>query len=224
MEKNDFNLGVITAPRTFHQLGVLILDGSGSMSGKAAGNVSKAQAVNDAVRGMLTRFKVSRHKNNFSFAIVTFDGQARIHTPVTAAMNIDDNGNYDPMDQHGGGTDIGEGLNLGQTIAKDFLDNASKEDVPHSVIMLVMSDGMCGNPNHTRNTASDIKKNSNVRICTTLFAQIGESDSESKEAEVLLKEIASEPVMGYKAVYDADTLRKFFIASVSSASGIIKID
>jgi hypothetical protein len=59
-----------------------------------------------------------------------------------------------------------------------------------------------------------------VTLCTTLFATIGQSDA---AGEALLRDIATDPVMGYKTVYDAETLRNFFERSMSAASGGIHI-
>jgi Mg-chelatase subunit ChlD len=109
-------------PKSFDQLGILVLDGSSSMGGVTAdGKLSKAQAVNSSVRDLLTRLKASRVKANFSMAVVTFDSAAKRHTDVTPVADIDDYAEYDPMIGHGGGTDIGEGLRCAGQIAKDFL-------------------------------------------------------------------------------------------------------
>jgi hypothetical protein len=86
-----------------------------------------------------------------------------------------------------------------------------------------MSDGCCSNPVKTREVADRIKNGVNasrVRICSTLFATIGNTDV---AGETLLREIASDPVMGYKTVYDGETLRGFFERSLSAASGGIHI-
>jgi hypothetical protein len=57
---DDITIQRVTAPKTWEQLGVLVLDGSGSMSGETTGNTTKAQGVDSAVREMFTRFKASR--------------------------------------------------------------------------------------------------------------------------------------------------------------------
>ena len=84
-----------------------------------------------------------------------------------------------------------------------------------------MSDGECQNSASTRQVAEAIKKGPNgsrITICSTLFATVG---TPNPGAEALLKEIASDPVRNYKTVYDANTLRGFFVASLSSASGVV---
>jgi hypothetical protein len=65
-------------PPDWRELGVLVLDGSVSMTWdieelKELGfGGKKAAAVNMAVRDLLTRFKIGRKKNNFTFAVVKF--------------------------------------------------------------------------------------------------------------------------------------------------------
>lgn len=223
MTHNDFILDDMpTVPQTFHQLGILVLDGSGSMSDMAEGKVTKADAVNIGVRELLTRLIASKNSKDFSIAVVTFDTHARIHTATTrvddgSGNTIDDNNDYNPLNGHGGGTDIGEGLKVAHSLAEQFLASAPPDSVPHSVVIVVMSDGMSGGD--PISIANAIKQNPKVTICTTLFARKGDSDTESQRAQQLLKEIASSPVH-YKTVYDAETLRKFFIASVSSGKNV----
>ncbi len=222
-EKNAepvLSIGAMKSSRQFRQLGILVEDGSGSMSGGAPGNMTKAQAVNLATREMLTRFKVSKKVKNFDFAVVTYDGEASVHTGPTPAETIDDNASYDPTAGHGGGTDIGAGLEKAREMAEAFLAQAPAGGVPHSVVIVVMSDGECGNPDNTRRVAASIKSGphgSRITICSTLFAEVG---NPNPAAEGLLKEVATDPVSGYKTVYDATTLRGFFFRSMSSASGV----
>jgi uncharacterized protein YegL len=76
------DIGEVTESRTFHQLGILVLDGSGSMAAIGDGNISLADSVNRAVREFLGYFKNSSIANNFSFAVITFDNDAKVHTPM----------------------------------------------------------------------------------------------------------------------------------------------
>lgn len=209
-------IGLVVAPPSFHQLGLLVLDGSGSMSEPAAGNITKAQAVNVAVREMLTRFKASRHVRNFSFAVVSFDEDAAVHTPITAATAIDDYADYDPLNGRGGGTRIAAGLESARTVAAEFLRR--EHPVPPTVVIVLMSDGRDGegglaDPRDTLRLAEEIKRTPHVTICTTYFARVGSVDPPSQEH---LRSIATNPETGYKTVYDAETLRRFFIASLSA--------
>jgi Mg-chelatase subunit ChlD len=219
--KDDvLRVGKIETPKQFAQLGILVMDGSESMNEPAAGNITKAQATNNAIRELFTRFKVSRVARNFTFAIVTFDDKAKIRLQPTDVGSLDDNGDYDPTKGHGDGTCIYRALEEAERLANDFLANAPEGGVPHSVVILVMSDGLCSDPQLTKQAADRIKKGpygSKVTICSTLFATIGNADP---AGEQLLREIATDPVIGYKTVYDAETLRNFFIRSISSVSGV----
>jgi Mg-chelatase subunit ChlD len=215
--ERTMDVGVVMAPQTFSQLGVLVLDGSGSMSDPARGKVSKAQAVNGAVREMLTRFSVSRHARNFSFAVVAFDERASVHTGVTPAEAINDNADYDPMRGHGGGTDIGAGLREAQRVAEEFLRTAP-DDIPGSVVIVLMSDGLDGDPAGSLRLAETLKGNPAVTLCTTYFSGVGAAEQAAQDH---LRELASDPATGFKTVYDADTLRKFFIASVSAGRNVV---
>lgn len=212
----DFNLGEIVVPRTFHQLGILILDGSGSMGAQTAGKITKADAVNMAVRELLTRLSVSKNKKNFSIAVVTYDHIAQVHTPITSVETIDDNADYNPLNGHGGGTDIGSGITQGYQIAQQFLSQVKEGDVPHSVVMVVMTDGECQHPDNTKEIANTVKQAPNITLCTTLFGTIGEANP---TAQALMQEVATTPAQ-YKTVYDAESLRKFFVASVSSGKNV----
>ncbi len=131
-------------PATFRQLGILVLDGSGSMGEMTASKVSKAQMVEQAVKELLGLLKKSRVKSNFSIAVVTFDTSATVHTPASSVKDIDDYANYNPMIGHGGGTDIGVALRCAEGVAQQFLSGSSTESVPRSVVIVVMSDGMSG--------------------------------------------------------------------------------
>jgi Mg-chelatase subunit ChlD len=215
--ERTMDVGFVRTPQTFSQLGVLVLDGSGSMADPARDKISKAQSVNVGVREMLTRFSVSRHKRNFSFAVVTFDEQASVHTPVTAVEEIDDNAGYDPMAGHGGGTDIGAGLREARRIAEGFLQTAP-EDIPATAVIVVMSDGLDFQPERTLDIAGEIKANPRITICTTYFGEVGAVEPEAQEH---LRALATDPVNGFKTVYDAESLRKFFEASVSAGTNLV---
>lgn len=215
-------VGPIKTPAMFNQLGILVLDGSGSMKETTKGNITKAEAVNDSVRNVLTRFKRSRHVRNFSFAVVTFDDQAKVHTPVTAAVDLNDDGDFDPLRDHGGATDIGGGLVEAKRIAGDFLRKAPR-DAPSSVVIVVMSDGRdgdggVGDPEQTIRIAEEIKSNPAITICSTYFAGI---DSQGQSEQDNLRSIASDPSRHYKTVSDAESLRTFFIASLSLNTGVM---
>jgi len=197
-------------PKTFDQLGILVLDGSASMGEEALNKMSKADAVSLAVRELITRMKVSKNKSNFSFAIVTFDTDARVHTEITPVVDLDDSADYDPMNGHGGSTEIGVGLKVAHGIADQFLNDTSTT-LKKSAVVVIMSDGASDKEDEAIAAANALKSNERISICTTLFAR---TDSSDEKARQLLLQIASSP-KNYKTVYDANSLRDFFVASVS---------
>jgi hypothetical protein len=156
--------------------------------------------------------------------MITFDDRPTIRLqPTDVGPSLDDNDNYDPLVGHGNGTKIYLALEEAEKLADEFLAKAPTGGVPHSVIILLMSDGCCEDPGRTRAVAERIKKGPNgsrVTVCSTLFATVGNKDT---AGEALLKDLASDPVMGYKTVYDGETLRGFFEKSISAASGGVRI-
>jgi len=68
-------IGPITETKAFEQLGILVLDGSGSMSETGISDQPKAEEVNQAVRGLMSRLRNSRQRENFLLAVITYDHQ-----------------------------------------------------------------------------------------------------------------------------------------------------
>lgn len=214
------SIGAIAEVRTFHQLGVFVLDGSGSMGEQSNQGMTKAAAVNLATRETFTRFKASRKKDNFSFGVVTFDGSSKIHTRSTPASEIDDYASYDPLVDHGGGTNIASGIDKAMVLIEEHLAAEESGGIPHTAILLVMSDGMDQNSSETLRKVEAIKTGNNsgrVTFATILFAKVGESPEGGASSH--LKTICSDTQRFYKTAYDPETIRNFFINSISAASG-----
>lgn len=184
------------------------------MAAPGGGNISLSDHVNRAVREFLGFFKNSSQVKNFSIAVVTFDNNARVHTPITPLEAIDDFADYDPMNGHGGGTFIGGALAEAEKLAEQFLSSAS--GVPHDVRILVMSDGACQQPEATREVADRLKQNAQVMICSSLFTPVARAgDQETAEAKTVLQDVASAAKL-YKTTYKEADLRQFFISSMSA--------
>jgi uncharacterized protein YegL len=210
------DIGEVTEGRTFHQLGILVLDGSGSMQAIGDGNITLAESVNRAVREFLGFFKNSPIANNFSIAVITFDNNAKVHTPITELPKVDDFGDYNPMNGHGGGTFIGGALLEAEKLASQFLNSPEASSVPHDVRIIIMSDGLCQAPDITKEVATKLKQNDKIMICSSLFTQLAKvGETETSEAKTVLAEIASAPNL-YKTTYGETDLRKFFISSMSA--------
>lgn len=209
-------IGEVTESRTFHQLGILVLDGSGSMQATGDGNISLADSVNRAVREFLGFFKNSSIANNFSFAVITFDNNAKVHTPITELPKVDDFGDYNPMKGHGGGTFIAGALTEAEKLASQFLNSPEASSIPHDVRIIIMSDGLCQAPDVTKEVAAKLKQNDKIMICSSLFTQpVKVGETETSEAKTVLADIASAANL-YKTTYKETDLRQFFISSMSA--------
>ena len=66
-------IGGMAGTQTSKQLGILILDGSGSMEDEITLNRTKAQDVDDAVKELIDTLKNSTNNANFYLAAVAFD-------------------------------------------------------------------------------------------------------------------------------------------------------
>jgi len=99
-------------PRTFHQLGILVLDGSGSMNATGRQQLTKAQEVEMGIKEMFSRFDASRVKNNFSFCCIKFDTTSTTTLQPTSFKDLDYfNEDFNPLNGKGKGTHIFEALN-----------------------------------------------------------------------------------------------------------------
>lgn len=207
--------------RTFHQLGLFVLDGSGSMSEKssAKGNTIKALEVDQGMNELFNRMKVSRVDQNFSFGVMKFDNRPTVIVEPQRFV-------FDEFSKHSyntrkgqesdcltGGTEIYNALAKAKEYADAFLKD--EDIVPQSVLILLMSDGMCFDPVRTRQIATEIKANPLVKIASVYMANIGEVD---RDAAQLMKDVASDNMT--TTVYDGDTLRSFFERSISQTSGV----
>lgn len=210
------SIGTIATPRQFNQLVITAMDGSGSMAGQAVGGITKAQATNGGIRGLLSRLKVSRKAPNFSFAMVNFSSTPRIRHQPAMLTEVDENADYDPGTS--GGTRIDLALEEAERIADGFLSGAKDGEPARTVVILLMSDGECEQPAGARSVAARIKSghDGRIKIASTLFCTVGQTD---QRGEQLLRDIASDPVKLFANVYDAETLRNFLHRSVSVTSG-----
>ena len=204
------------APQQFRQLGVLVLDGSGSMEEKTiGGNITKAEATAVATRELFGRLKDSSIKDSLEIALITYDDrpEAVINPPVPAPQ-LDLNADYNPTQGHGGNTRIDLALEEAERIVADFLKNAPPEGVDYSAVIILMSDGLCHEPQRTRQVASRLKERFGSRL--KLTAAFFSAGSDDPVGEQLLREIVTAPVC-FTTVKTGEALREFFKASLSTA-------
>jgi hypothetical protein len=213
-----------SAPQFFHQLGILVLDGSGSMSDLGKNGIPKAQEVEMGMADMFSRFSGSSVKQNFSFACIKFDTTPTISLQPMRFNDMDHySENFNPLEGKGGGTHIFDALSEAKKLADNFLVNEEEGTLGYSAIILLASDGLCFEPQKALDVANEIKQNSKITLACAYFAEIGNNNSDSSETKNLLQSIATNPIRYYTTVYDGDTLRKFFEASISQSVGIKKI-
>ncbi len=211
----------------FNQLGIFVLDGSASMTSNVKqGKMRKADAVNSAVKEVLGRFSpgASKLPHCFWFAAVAFDTTASLLLDFsqTTRDGVDrtgiDDGYYDPQENHGGGTDIGAGLEKAKDVAERWLEQMRNEegdyDLPTSVMIVVLSDGM-SEPDHPRQVADELKSNERIGIACCFLESDDVSDKEITNATQLLQELCSDPTRLYKTTYDKNSIRDFFEKSVT---------
>jgi hypothetical protein len=144
-------------PRKFHQLGIFVLDGSRSMYEKLPDESIKKDAVKRSMEEVLEIFRKSNKSNYYSFAVIDFGTETTLKLPVTELVDISHSLNFDPTPLHGGGTNIYAGLEHAHEIAKSFLAQEKSGDVPHTVRIVVLTDGECSDPMRTIQIANRIK-------------------------------------------------------------------
>jgi len=80
---------------------------------------------------------------------------------------------------------------------------------------------MCNHEAETKKIADQIKQNGNIQIFCCCLEELGTSNV---DAETLLKYVATNQVTGYKTVYDKETIRGFFVNSITAATGLANIE
>jgi uncharacterized protein YegL len=202
------NIGTITETKAFEQLGILVLDGSGSMATKGETGQPKTDEVNTAVRGLIALLKTSRLKDNFHLAVITFDSRVDDNrVSPTTVTNLDELGDYNPMSGHGGGTHIGDALDKASVVATAFL--GVKTSFPRSVVIVLMSDGQNKGGLDPVSVADSIKASGRpITLCCAGYGKGTDVDA------LTLQKVASD-ASAYIRAYNPDDLRKFFVASIS---------
>jgi len=203
---------------SFHQAGVLVLDGSPSMldplAGKSSARKSKGAAVGAATAGLISRLAASRNSANFSLAGVEFHGSVgRVWGP-SAVADIDPTANFDPTASGGDGTSVAAGLAEAERLLQGFF--ASERDgLPSSAVILVCSDGECATAEQTRRVAERLKSDPRVTLACAYFASSGRANM----GLPLLEEICSAPASRYcTLVHDAESLRRFWESSMQTSA------
>jgi uncharacterized protein YegL len=212
------------APPGWRQLGVLVLDGSESMTWEMAEEDAsldgvlpareKREAVDQAIKTLLNRLQQNpRLVANFAFAMVSYTHELTGTLPTQELSALDPNQSFDPTVNGTGGTRVAAGLAEAGRLIEEFQRTESAKGLPVSAVVLVMSDGEDSDAAAAMSAANELKQLPNVTIASALFATKGGDDGGAR----LLQAIASSPE-SFQTVYSAEQLRRFFHASVTRVS------
>ena len=200
-------------------LGIFVLDGSGSMSEMTAGHITKADTVSSSLNDVFSRLKASRIEHWYNFAIVNYDHRSIVKMQPTPLKDIDDCGDYNPMDGLGGVTYISEGLKDAKKIAENFLNQSENGRQPRHVVVMILTDGFDMTQSETIRIANALKRMNHVTVTgcfiETLSYDVGEMDC----CADYIKGLCSEEGL-FERVANEDDLRLFFIKSMSHLTEI----
>jgi uncharacterized protein YegL len=211
-QEREFNFiyGFPPEPPAVRQLGIFLIDGSGSMKiGRTNKNEEPSKAVEAAVRGVIERLKNSNKRNCFEIAVVAFgDSSILIQQPspvnsINLAQCFEATEFFNEK-QGSDSTNISAGLIEASRLINNFFDD-KKDTLPRSASVVILSDGMCHHANETIKIANTLKQMQNVVVNACHL----ETNISEPAAVSLLKDISS----NYETVYDEVSIRSFFIAS-----------
>lgn len=223
MHDQDMKIPQPIAPQTWYQLGVMVMDGSGSMTlpyaedeevGLGGGAVrTKAQATDDALKAFVTRLKESHNASNFGLSFVFFNDQVTHQREPKLVEELDAGDSYNPTSHGIGGTAIHSGLDAAGAIIEKFMREGAAREVPLSAVVVLMSDGEDrADPGKTAEAAKRVKNLPSTKLTSCLFATKGQP----AVGETLLQEVASAPQF-YQRAYSTEQLRSFFMESLTTA-------
>jgi len=211
--------GKIVKVKRKEQLGIFLLDGSGSMDEVGDHNLSLAENVNNTFKDFMTLFQTSSIEHEFQIAVINFDYEATVRVPITALTDFDVYADYNPRDRSKDypGTNIGLGLLKAQEIIDEYFAQPNPDGYPRSVVIAILSDGMCQHPERTISMSDELKHNTDITISCGLFIRKEDmSRAETIETQNFLMQIKSE-TGAYGKILNCEQLRKFFNASMSAS-------
>ena len=197
--------------RSACQLGIFVLDGSGSMEELDINKNPKHQSVNEAIKEVIQRLSASNRAIDFDVCIIKFGQEAELVSDITPVLKLDPMGNYDPL--IGGNTYIKKALIVAEQKALGYLKNPPSPGVSTSVVLVVLTDGIFSED--PTEVVDRLKKNETILINACFFGE-----SPNNQAISGLKKICTDPVNGYLTTYNTQQVRDFFLKSATSGKKI----
>lgn len=200
---------------SFKQLGILVLDGSGSMVDELnLDKIPKGKAVSQAVRGLFNRFKDSRIADSFCFSVIYYDEKAKLVMDVTDIKDVDSEQDFNPTVGMGGLTYIYKGLEEAKKVSDKFFAAPNPQQISRKAVIVVLSDGVDMKPAEAERVLAKLKKDNRITVATCFFETLGAKRSKMDECQKYMEGLATSPAFS-QSVATTEGLRKFFTASVS---------
>jgi len=191
-------------PSTTAQLGILVLDGSGSMMFPGKTGKPKGEEVKEAARGFTRRLQKSKFEKDFYVAFVAFDTKViDVWNGYRKVSEVKLDEIVNPVYLVGGDcTNITLALQKAKEIADRFMVDNSINAKERVVVIILLSDGIHNTGEPPFKIANEI--NSKYTLATVAYG---------KDADTaLLKDIAKSKEY-YTETDDPKELRNFFIRS-----------
>lgn len=222
MHDPEMNIPQPVTPQAWYQLGVMVMDGSGSMTlpyaedqeaGLKGGVVrTKAQATSDALQEFVARMQRSHNAPNFGLSFVFFNDQVTYEREPKKVLDLSSTDSYDPTSRGIGGTAIYSGLDAAASIVERFMREGAALEIPLSAVVVLMSDGEDRkDPVKTEASARKLQEMPNTKLTSCLFATKGQP----AVGEAMLQKVVT-AAQFYQRAYNTEELRSFFEASMTT--------
>jgi len=203
--------------KRMEQLGIFLLDGSGSMDDIGEFNISLAENVGRVFKDFVSTFKTSSIKEEFQIAVINFDYEAVVRVPRMPLAEFDDFADYNPRDKskENPHANISAGLKKAKEIIGDFFAQPNPNEFQRIVNIVILSNGMCQCPEDTLKIARDLDDNPNITInCGVFITKESEKDGENS-SQTLLEDLVSNNGM-CRLIKNSCDLRMFFDSDMES--------
>jgi hypothetical protein len=198
-------------------------DGTGSMllpvgeeyrGGVQSGTATKAEAVDDALKALVSSMKHGPTAANYQFGFVSFNETVTESREPRELLAIPDGEAFDPTSAGIGRTAIYSGLEASVAFVEEFFRREQASELPLSAVVVVLSDG-----EENTDTARTLAAAKRLRAIpgTQVAAGLFVTEGQPPHGEPLLKELASRPTL-YRRVHTGQELRKFFEESLTATA------